>query len=609
MRSGTVTSVNTTGLSDAPAETDGLGFAPYVRAVYRFLASKETKAPLTLSIEGRWGSGKSSFMLQLAEMLRTHRAGRPIKGQPVDALQAQERPKTRDGEAFYTIWFNAWRFDEHEALWAAFSLALIQQLNAQIPLLRRLWANIDLLWRRFDVEKGKWALLRIAGFVLAFGLYWLVAFERPDSIKQLVPEAMKEGAAAAGGIALLAWAAAKAKELFGNPLEQDLKRYVRDPQYHDRLSFSERFQEDLARILASYVGNGKVFVFIDDLDRADVPKAVDLMQAINILMSADQLISVHRNGIERARANLFFILGIDRQVIAAGIAAKHKKLVPYLAAVRSTMEPEIGMRRRFGIDYGYEFLEKFLHVSLRIPKLDTSRVGDWVSSLADVDRVVPRQPVSRVTSRVPGSPEEGPDDTDDFAFSPGDDPIGFAEVVARIAGELEFGPRRIKQFINVLRLQVLILVETGHLIPQKTVKFTDVVTNDLTLERIGIASAILIKWPALLQDLLSEPDLLSLLLETYLGHRTGLVFEATRQWEVDAALRAALTIGPEYSLLHVDLRPLLALVADSNRPGTAWRETGGERSRLVGTQAPEAGYGTSDVPPPPSGAFRGAAPS
>jgi hypothetical protein len=51
---------------DLPTENDHLGFKPYVQAVAEFLADRNTEPPLTFSIEGDWGCGKSSFMKQLA---------------------------------------------------------------------------------------------------------------------------------------------------------------------------------------------------------------------------------------------------------------------------------------------------------------------------------------------------------------------------------------------------------------------------------------------------------------------------------------------------------------------------------------------------------------
>jgi predicted KAP-like P-loop ATPase len=52
------------GINDQPAKNDTLGFKPYVKAIADFLTDTFTEPPLTISIEGQWESGKSSFMLQ-----------------------------------------------------------------------------------------------------------------------------------------------------------------------------------------------------------------------------------------------------------------------------------------------------------------------------------------------------------------------------------------------------------------------------------------------------------------------------------------------------------------------------------------------------------------
>ncbi|MFM2078960.1 MAG: hypothetical protein RJA49_2850, partial [Actinomycetota bacterium] len=57
------------GVSDAPTKEDRLTFRPYVDAVAAFLLNLATKPPFTMSIEGEWGAGKSSFLAQLADAL------------------------------------------------------------------------------------------------------------------------------------------------------------------------------------------------------------------------------------------------------------------------------------------------------------------------------------------------------------------------------------------------------------------------------------------------------------------------------------------------------------------------------------------------------------
>ncbi|AAM07627.1 predicted protein [Methanosarcina acetivorans C2A] len=55
--------------SDTATGKDSLGFKPYFEAIAEFLTAEETLAPITLSIEGQWGCGKSFFMKQLEEKI------------------------------------------------------------------------------------------------------------------------------------------------------------------------------------------------------------------------------------------------------------------------------------------------------------------------------------------------------------------------------------------------------------------------------------------------------------------------------------------------------------------------------------------------------------
>jgi predicted KAP-like P-loop ATPase len=89
------------GLTDAPAEKGSLGFAYYVKAIKEFLVSPYTKAPLTLSIEGPWGSGKSSFMMQLRNNIAPEMEGSPSRNQK----------RTRAPGSPPIVEFNPWRHD------------------------------------------------------------------------------------------------------------------------------------------------------------------------------------------------------------------------------------------------------------------------------------------------------------------------------------------------------------------------------------------------------------------------------------------------------------------------------------------------------------------
>jgi hypothetical protein len=333
---------------------DRLGFEPYVTAMAAFLTNPATKGPLTISIEGEWGSGKSSFMRQLKERL--------------EELAGDE---TKPDVLPLTVEFNAWRHDQSSALWAAFAIRFAREVGSQISMGQRWLGNLKLLALRFKWGQGwfdlaravvMWAALVAGGiYGLRYGFQWL----DEHKVAGVVGTAGPFGLALAAAAAILKGLAAL-KETIGNPLEVQLKKHFNAPDYESRVSFIEKFHEDFTEIVNAYAQRRTVFVFIDDLDRCEVPKAGELMQALNLMMSGKQ-------------PNLVFILGMDRQKVAAGLAVNHKAVLEYLRAA-DRERPESERPEYYGLVYGYTFIEKFIQLRLRYPspKTKTSSSICWI---------------------------------------------------------------------------------------------------------------------------------------------------------------------------------------------------------------------------------------
>jgi hypothetical protein len=130
---------------DTPAKHDALGFAPYVEAIAAFLDSPGTQPPFTLSIEGEWGCGKSSFMRQLQDSL-SHRGRSPS----------------------IVVSFNAWRFDKQDAMWAAFAMAVTRALRKQCTLRMRIRGATKLFISRINGVSGWLMALQFIAFWLLF---------------------------------------------------------------------------------------------------------------------------------------------------------------------------------------------------------------------------------------------------------------------------------------------------------------------------------------------------------------------------------------------------------------------------------------------------------
>jgi hypothetical protein len=361
---------------DTATGEDSLGFQPYVEAITEFLTAEGTLAPITLSIEGQWGCGKSSFMQQLRKRIEEE------NGSDKEKKKYFEKRKK-----YFTVWFNCWRYEKEDELWAAFALNLMEQLSEQLSWwgLQRARIKLVLLRLKFKWKKESSIILHILSrviFIIIILALWILlilsipslmgflfshstgtsfssfSFTGPiDFFSNLVnsPNSTSSIDASlennstsvglvdakfrtsvnvllmlAGIIGLLLQSFYLIKEIknfVGNPF--DFSKFISNPNYTEHISFIEHFHSDFDKIIESYVGNSRVYVFVDDLDRCEVPKAAELMQALNLMISD--------------KANVYFSIGIDRKVISAGLAAKNEKVLKFLGVD--------------GLEYGYDYIE------------------------------------------------------------------------------------------------------------------------------------------------------------------------------------------------------------------------------------------------------------
>jgi hypothetical protein len=110
---------------------------------------------------------------------------------------------------------------------------------------------------------------------IAIGIH---LFKYPTSISLLgnldekFPELLLAAAGGAGYLVLIAMLIKKVVDAIGNPFAIDLKKFSGTLSYEERVSFIERFHADFAKILGVYAEGQTVFVFIDDLDRCELPR-------------------------------------------------------------------------------------------------------------------------------------------------------------------------------------------------------------------------------------------------------------------------------------------------------------------------------------------------
>lgn len=208
--------------TDVPYDNiDDIGFKDVTNALLELIQKCET--PFTISLQGDWGSGKTSIMKSIQNMLRT-----------------------KIGEGF-TIWFNAWEFSQFD-----------MDKNLSILLMNKI---IN------DITKGRKDLEKIGKEILSSKVFSILESKTGINFKLII-----------------------------NSSYTELKKF-------------NNLKNELEKIVKEKLNDGqRLYFFIDDLDRLDPIKAVNLLETLKTFFDIK---------------NCIFIIAIDYNVVKIGIEDKY----------------------------------------------------------------------------------------------------------------------------------------------------------------------------------------------------------------------------------------------------------------------------------------------
>ncbi|GIV97706.1 MAG: hypothetical protein KatS3mg057_2363 [Herpetosiphonaceae bacterium] len=277
------------------------------------------------------------------------------------------------------------------------------------------------------------------------------------------------------GISLLYGVGQQAYQHITGPFNLKISQYVAQPNYSARIGFLGNFEEDFRRVVRAVTALRRPpLVRLHRRSRFAVsrrgPRRV--IEAINLLLNPD---------------NCVFIIAMDTRAVAASIEAKYKELSEYL---KDAGDPG-------GLTLGQRFLEKIAQLTFRIPLASREVVESFINAQLEQALQGPEQPspqeIARAEERIEEKQRQGrlagggrPGGTAaESADLPAqaveeaqraiqvrafDESPAIRQAIYAAVPYLDYNPRKIKRFINIFRLQVMIagrrgLLESGAVEP------------------------------------------------------------------------------------------------------------------------------------------------
>jgi len=405
---------------DSRGDADQLDYERYAEVLASVVGSPLTRPPLTVGIYAAWGMGKT-FLMDLVRRRLTASSGKPSPANadapPVD---------------FVFVEYNAWVYSEAEDLWAGLISRLYESVEGHIGAGRaarfRLGQN---LWRSLGRILGVLAIYGILALVLSlfvdFNAIRLSWQSLADSVKALT-------GALVGGSALTLFSTlptlVKAvRELWNSVIlsrTEQLIDLAARPNFKEQFGMMAEVQREIDFMLKLIRRRDKraghetrLIIFIDDLDRLKPEKAVEVLQAIMLLLAYN--------------SDLPFVifLGIDARVVVRAIEDFYGRTLV-----------DAGIT-------GYEYLDKIVQIPFRIPSANQAELARYVGSLLHSTQAM-RSREAGTRSGDLSDPSQAKEDTMpllDVEFTSDEE-----HVFRSFTPYLLPNPRRIKRMVNVYRL-------------------------------------------------------------------------------------------------------------------------------------------------------------
>jgi hypothetical protein len=305
---------------------------------------------LTIAITAPWGAGKTS----LARLIESRLTSKPAAG--------RDQPHV-------VCWFNAWLHDGAPDLAGAFAGELARAADAYRPAWRRaieplpssLLSPAERRRRRLSI-----GLLVLAG--LALSLYL-----QPNLVQKVLALLSGDKNQSGGVTAIAAFISALALLPKGfewmNSATKALGAFVADPEKAAASGSMKQVRDQLTRLIKQATPGGIRFVvFIDDLERCTPPRPIDVLEAVNQLLSS---------------ADAVTILIADLPAVAACADIKYKTLAD------QKYDPDADRQAREGVktslSYGWLYLQKIVQLRFDVPPCTPSQVAKLLDTRPAAD--------------------------------------------------------------------------------------------------------------------------------------------------------------------------------------------------------------------------------
>ncbi len=291
---------------DNASKIDMLAYYPYSDMLMDIIKD-ERMQPLTVGLFGSWGIGKSSLL--------------HILENEIESTEEKE---------YVCVNLNAWNFEGYEDAKTAIMESLLKSLESKKTVVDEAKGKIKGLLKRIDYLKLASSAMK-AGIPLALSLATCnpapVMFSFTKSTFDYLKDKPEE----------------TLNKIFGG-VNNFKENYIKDIEEKSIVENLRVFKEEFSKMIES-MGIRNLVVLIDDLDRCNPDRILDILEAVKLFLSVDKTT---------------FIFAVDERIVKYAISNKY---------------PE---RADNTTNISKDYIEKIIQLPIRLPELSVIDVENYL---------------------------------------------------------------------------------------------------------------------------------------------------------------------------------------------------------------------------------------
>jgi hypothetical protein len=319
------------GRNDEPQnKEDLLDYKTYAQILGDIIVKKTITPPVTFGIYSSWGSGKSFLLNEIENYIKS------MEIKPKSCCKiCRNYEKTRK-ENYVFIKFNAWEYSGSDILWAGLVKCLYDQVENEFGyILVRLFLNYFEPIYFYICEFFKF-LCKLLFFIIGYIIY----LNYKDYISGTI--------SLISGIVITFFTIFPNIKKFFYSIYRGESKIIQNQMktIESKIGFMAIVKEKLNKLrkLLNFF-NCQAIIFIDDLDRCTNDKAVDVLNAVKLLL---------------AENNFYTFIAVDPRLIINAIESKYSDSM------------------NNNLINGYEFMDKIIQIPFSIPEQDNENKKNFI---------------------------------------------------------------------------------------------------------------------------------------------------------------------------------------------------------------------------------------